>query len=162
MFISGSTFLLMWGEKNHGNFQFLKLGYCHLVAGLLQIGRLNHLHVLIMAVEWHFLFCIDCVQWRSWLECVQINKQSTHVHPESSSTSASFHCVVNAANDRYFVFFLLGPLILSLSSLSFKKGKRKGNINRKTEGRGGMLKRPESACFLAWCLSICLYVCLLS
>ena len=89
----------------------------------------------------------------------QISEWSTHVHPESTWISSSCFCVVNAANYRYFVFFLLGPLILSLSCVSIKKGKSKGNKSR-NRGWGGALTRSSSACFPTWSLSICLYVCL--
>ena len=69
------------------------------------------------------------------------------------------HChftVVNAANDRYFVLSFGSINPVPVPCLSFKKGKRKGNIHR-TWGRGGMLKRPKSACFSAY-----LFVCLVS
>lgn len=144
--ITGVTITYVW------MYIFLKHGYFHLVADLLQIWEIKK----AFACSKHdsFLFCIDRTQRWSRLEGIQINEQSAHVHQESSSELSSFLCVVNDANYRYFVFFLLGPLILSLSCLSFKKGKRKGNINR-NRGRGGMLKRSKSACFPTWSLSIC-------
>lgn len=54
----------------------VKLGYRHLVVDLLQIWGLNHLHVLIMAVELSFLFffCIDGVWWGAdWRALKSIN-----------------------------------------------------------------------------------------
>lgn len=153
----------MWGEKplKYSSFSEIFGIWVTVFWFLPHFKQFSHFGILIMTSDDVLLFCIDCVVQsiavRKVIECVPINIQSTHVHPRSPSTSSSCHCVVNAANDRYFVFFLLGPLILSLSWLWFKKGKRKGNIHQ-TWGRGGMPKRPQVACFPSWYLPLFTFV----
>lgn len=105
-------FLQKWGEKLLKNCSFSEIFgiWVTVIWFFPHFKQFSHFHILIMTSDDIFLFCIGY-----GIECVPINIQSTHVHPRSPSTSSSFHCVVNAANDGYFVFFLLGPLILSLS-----------------------------------------------
>lgn len=122
----------------------------------LHIGKLNRLHVLITASEGqifvlHLLYDsqhsgdrVDCMCWNQWKEML------IHNHLKHRHFTVWWILLMT---DFLFFFGSINP---DLSCLSFKKGKRKGNINR-TWGRGGMLKRPKSACFsiylFVWCRS---------
>lgn len=72
-----------------------------------------------------FILCLTALQWQT-----SYNEQKSEKKMHFWNLQFRHFHVWWLLLMRYFVFFLLGPLNLSLSCLSFKKGKRKGNIHR--------------------------------